>query len=327
LLLFVDSTSASPSGTATLFASGGPRVIGNAIQYPSGTNNLTLLVGGTNTMTFTGPVTLNGNDSVTLASYMMRTIQATNTGGTIISGSISDNNAGYGLVQSGTGTLYLDGANTYTGPTTNSAGTLAGMGSLTSAVYIQTNSSIGGGSAAGLGTLTISSNLTLNGNVFIRLKKSSTPDQSNDVIAVTGVLTNTGINNTVTVTNLGPALTAGDRFVLFTTPVLNGGALAVSGGGVTWSNRLAIDGSIVAATSPVATNSPYLTNELSGTSLTLQWPADHIGWQLQAQTNSHGISTNATNWVTVTGTSSTNKIIISIDPSKSAVFYRLFYYP
>ena len=58
LMLFADSTDAPPSATAQVFASGGARTIANAIQYCSTTNDLQLLVGGTNALTFTGPVSL-----------------------------------------------------------------------------------------------------------------------------------------------------------------------------------------------------------------------------------------------------------------------------
>lgn len=324
LFLFVDSTSSSPSGNGGIFASGGSCTIGNEIQYPSGTNNLTLIIGGTNDLTLSGAFTLNGNDGTTLPAYMVRTLQVTNK--TIISGAISDAGAGYGLTQIGGGVLYLDGPNTYTGPTTNSAGTLAGKGSLASAVFVGTNGTIGGGSMAGIGTLTLSSDLTLDGNVVIRLDKSLTPGQTSDLLSVSGVLTNAGTGK-VTVTNLGPALVPGDRFVLFSEPLQNGGAMTVSGVGLTWTNHLSLDGSIIAGPPPVATTPPYLTNSVSGNTLTLQWPSDHIGWQLQAQTNTQGagISTNANDWVNVGGTTVTNKVIISIDPSKSSVFFRLLY--
>ena len=66
----------------------------------------------------------------------------------------------------------------------------------------------------------------------------------------------------------------------------------------------------------------HLTNSVSGTTLSLSWPAGE-GWSLQVQTNSlsKGISTN---WVYVTdGTvSSTN---ITINPNVPTAFYRLAY--
>ena len=84
-----------------------------------------------------------------------------------------------------------------------------------------------------IGTLTLGSSLTLGGNIRIELNKSLA--QSNDFVAVTGLLTNSGAG-IVTVTNLGPALTAGDSFKLFSQPVLNGAALTIaSAPGVVWT--------------------------------------------------------------------------------------------
>lgn len=56
--------------------------------------------------------------------------------------------------------------------------------------------------------------------------------------------------------------------------------------------------------------------------LTLRWPSDHTGWQLQAQTNSlsAGISTN---WVDVAGSTTTNQVTFPINVSNGSVFYRL----
>jgi hypothetical protein len=61
---------------------------------------------------------------------------------------------------------------------------------------------------------------------------------------------------------------------------------------------------------------------LSG--LSLEWPNDHLGWQLQAQTNTLGVGPS-TNWVTIPGTANTNSFAMPIDPNNPAVFYRLIY--
>ncbi len=60
--------------------------------------------------------------------------------------------------------------------------------------------------------------------------------------------------------------------------------------------------------------------------MTLSWPLDHTGWQLQAQTNllTVGISSN---WVNVAGSTATNKILIPINLTNGTVFYRLIYTP
>jgi hypothetical protein len=60
--------------------------------------------------------------------------------------------------------------------------------------------------------------------------------------------------------------------------------------------------------------------------LYLNWPANHTGWQLQAQTNktSVGISTNWANYNPSTGT---NQVAIPLNLTNGTVFYRLIYTP
>jgi hypothetical protein len=72
----------------------------------------------------------------------------------------------------------------------------------------------------------------------------------------------------------------------------------------------------------IATNPTNLISSVSGKTLTLSWPADHIGWLLQSQTNS--LSTGlSTNWVDVAGSVATNAVSFMMDPAQPSVFYRL----
>jgi hypothetical protein len=62
----------------------------------------------------------------------------------------------------------------------------------------------------------------------------------------------------------------------------------------------------------------------SNNSLYLSWPTDHLGWQLQVQTNT--LSTGlGNNWVNVTGSALTNQVVIPVNPVNGAVYYRLLY--
>jgi hypothetical protein len=70
---------------------------------------------------------------------------------------------------------------------------------------------------------------------------------------------------------------------------------------------------------PPATYSTNLTASVSENSFSLSWPADHVGWRLQAQTNGLG-----TNWFDVPGSSATNLMSLPMDGAGS-VFYRLIY--
>jgi autotransporter-associated beta strand protein len=307
------------TGSGTVFASGGARTIANTIQYPSGTNNSTLIIGGTNDITFTSNINLNGADGI--GNPTNRTFTVNNAGATTLSGIISDSSANsIGFTKNGTNTLYLNGANTYSGLTTVSAGTLAGSGSLAGSVLVTTNARISGGAAAGIGQLSVGGSLVFtNGGGFFRLNRAGS---ASDQVAVTGNITNNGIGTvtgTITVTNLGAPLQVNDTFALFNKGVTNGGLWAVSGGNVNWTNKLALNGTIqvLSLISP-----PTLTNTLSGTTLTLSWGAGYLGWYLQAQTNalSKGLSTN---WVAIPGSSAVTSTNLTVVPGNPSVFYRL----
>ena len=55
--------------------------------------------------------------------------------------------------------------------------------------------------------------------------------------------------------------------------------------------------------------------------MTLSWPADHMGWRLEVQTNqlSTGLSAN---WVEVPGSSSMTNVTVPVSSTNGAVFYR-----
>jgi fibronectin-binding autotransporter adhesin len=193
----------------------------------------------------------------------------------------------------------------------NVGATLGGTGAISGSV------SNGGTLAPGssIGTLTIGTDLTIAGNLAIEVNKSLA--QSNDLVVVTGVLTNAGTGS-VTVNNLGPALAVGNKFTLFNKPLQNGGALTVTGGGVTWANNLAVDGSISVA----STGAPTLNYTNTGTSLQFSWTGN---FKLQAQTNTVNVGLGS-NWADYPGGGG-NSVIVPIDATKGAVFFRLISTP
>jgi autotransporter-associated beta strand protein len=77
-------------------------------------------------------------------------------------------------------------------------------------------------------------------------------------------------------------------------------------------------------TPPVNTDPTNITATVSGGVLTLSWPADHIGWRLQVQTNSLSAGLN-TNWLDVAGSTNVNSVDININPANGSVFYRMIY--
>jgi fibronectin-binding autotransporter adhesin len=243
---------------------------------------------------------------------------------------------GGGLTKLGAGTLTLSGVNTYTGNTTVSNGTLLVNGSISSNAVVTATGTLGGigsigGSvtvnaggtlapgSGGVGTLTIDGNLTLNGNLAFALNELLSP--SNSICVVSGTPNNTG-TGTLTITNLGPALTVGDKFTLFSPLLPNGNALTIlPPSGVTFTNMLAVDGSIqVLSVSTTASNPTNITFSVSGSTMTLSWPQDHLGWI--AQSNSVSLS-NTNYWFDVPNSQSGTNLVITINHSLTNVFYRL----
>lgn len=74
----------------------------------------------------------------------------------------------------------------------------------------------------------------------------------------------------------------------------------------------------------VALNPTNLTAVVSGNALTLSWPADHLGWRVQVQTNTW-LAGLGTNWVTLPGSDLVTSTNITINSANGAVFYRMIY--
>ena len=165
-------------------------------------------------------------------------------------------------------------------------------------------------------TSTFNQSLTVNGNLVFDLNKSLAP--SNDVINVVGTLNNTGAG-TLTVSNLGPALVAGDKFTLFSQSLPNGQNLTiVPPPGVTFTNNLADDGSITVLTAAPLTPPTLSYTHLGGGQLRFSWADSGV---LQSQTNSRivGLSTNWHDYPS----GAVSPVTVTIDPANGSVFYRL----
>src|SRR5438046_3229773 len=60
----------------------------------------------------------------------------------------------------------------------------------------------------------------------------------------------------------------------------------------------------------------------SNNQVTLSWPADHTGWQLQS--NSVGLTATGS-WFPVPGSTTTNQITIPLNSTQTSVFYRMVF--
>lgn len=80
----------------------------------------------------------------------------------------------------------------------------------------------------------------------------------------------------------------------------------------------------LAVVNPVSTVPPGLGFALTNSQLTLSWPPDHLGWTLEAQTNSLDVGLS-NNWTQVVGSTGVTNITIPINLTNGTVFYRLMY--
>jgi hypothetical protein len=67
---------------------------------------------------------------------------------------------------------------------------------------------------------------------------------------------------------------------------------------------------------------PSITAAASGSVLQLSWPANYVGWTLQAQADAPGAGIG-TNWSTVSGSTTTNQFSAPMGNTDGSVFFRL----
>ena len=210
--------------------------------------------------------------------------------------------------------------------TLNSGQTLGGSGTVNGIVVASSGSTVAPGKS--VGTLTVNGNTTLAGALLMELNRTNAVG-TNDMLVVTGTLTAGG---TLTVTNIGPVLSAGNSFQLFNAGVSGFSSVNLQTNDVpnnvkyTWTDTIGANGKITVAsvTSLVNQNPTNITSVVNGSNLELSWPADHTGWTLQAQTNALSVGLG-TNWVAVPGSTLVNGVTNAINPANGSVFYRMVY--
>ena len=225
---------------------------------------------------------------------------------------------------------FMTGNGVIVGPATgniniNAGGTLA-VGSPLTNNLVNTNTF----------TLTISNTLVFNSGstYFVGVNKTSASPVTNASDHVVG-LTSVTLGGTLVVTNYGRSFVGGDAIPLFSSAayVTNGFTTnnivpAAPGINLAWdTSTLGADGNLrIFSTITVNTQPTNILFSASGGQLTLSWPADHTGWELQVQTNSLAVGIS-TNWTPIPSSTSVNSVVIPINLTNGSVFYRLVYPP
>lgn len=243
----------------------------SGITNTSGTASALTLAGNNRATYFKGVIAgkislvLNGTNSTLILSNANTYIGDTiiNAGKLSLAGSGATIGTPLISVANTTATFDVSGVANYT---LNGGQMLSGNGAVTGAVTTAAGSGLAPGTT-NVGTLSFSNNLTIAGNLIFKLNKSLV--QSNDLVVAAGSLNNAG-TGTLTVSNLGPALVVGDRFQLFSQPLLNGNLLTINApAGVTFANNLETDGSLtVLTTSSLASSNALLTSLILNPTLT-----------------------------------------------------------
>ncbi|MEW6157689.1 MAG: hypothetical protein AB1813_09665 [Verrucomicrobiota bacterium] len=190
-----------------------------------------------------------------------------------------------------------------------------------------------------IGTFTVEGRLDLNQNARLLIEVDLDHPAKNDVVAVDKW---SNIRGIIVMTNIGTApfaigqsfLIVSNNFGLVNTPeTANLDYVfepASPGPGLQWDDsKLILEGIVSIVKAPINPTPPAIRAARSGNSITVSWPATHVGWQLQEQTGNlaGGISRNPADWTVVAGSETQNQATIPIEPGKPAAFFRLLLPP
>ncbi len=263
---------------------GGQIVTGSGLNWVWDSTNTFQTNGGANDL-ISGASTMNLNNGPGVNFNVARGADPLSD----LTVAIAMGNSGGGLTKTGNGILLLTAANSYTGTTTVSGGTLmvantAGSGTGTGAVTVNSSGTLGGtGSISGavtvnsggtlapgsndIGMLTINSTLALHGTAAMGISHST-----GGCDRVTGATTLT-YGGTLTVTNLAGTLANGDAFTLFTATTYSGSFSTINlpslAAGLHWdTSALAASGQIKVVNDP-PTVATAASATFSGTAFSL----------------------------------------------------------
>ena len=328
--LYYQRSGGRTSEIGLLLGQDGSRLNGNNTTYIIGGKNLsgtfsgtvdgtatTIVKEGTGTQTFASTNNWEGGTTVNGGTLTLTGVEGNPTNTTSVMANAPGILDVSGLTDS---TLYLGNTN---GVTIGGDGTITGS-VVVDAVAVPTTTVAPGNP---VGVLNVSGNLTVPATTTFAMELNNTNTPTADRVTVGGTFT-VPAGATVTVTNVGPMLTAGQVFTLFdagvpgvTTVIATNDAYAT----YVFNDQIATTGQIevMSVTPTINPNPPQLqVSYNSGTGvMSLGWPTNG-GWILQS--NSVSLTdTNAWFEYPPSGSTSLTNVDITVDPNNPNVFFRM----
>lgn len=339
--LTLDTIGIIPSKNFVLTNGGTLKCSGtNTLNSPltlAGAANNTISVGSGAQFTITSAIGGGGGFSKNGSGTLFLTASNTYSGRTVVSGGtlalygggsngaidFSTNinvNSGATLDVSGRSdkTLTVASAQTLSGGVgTNGTGTINGL------LVVGALATISPGGNTNMGTLSVISNATLSGATVMKISAAN----GNDQIDAAGIT----YGGTLVVTNISGLLTNGQSFQLFVATngysgTFSGGVTLPSATGLTWTNTLAVNGTITAGVVSVPPAQPIITSiSLSGTSLVISGTSGTATYQFVVLSSTN-LMLPLSQWtpvVTNTFTGGSWSTTNTVDPSVPQIFYML----
>jgi fibronectin-binding autotransporter adhesin len=257
-------------------------------------------------------IVLNHSSTFTLANVISGSGTLTNlTGSPSLTAAAGSSYSGVTAVMGGT--LFVkntSGSATGSGAVLVNNATLAGNGIIGGSVTIQSSGNLAPGNSA-IGTLTINNTLNLSGNTTIEINKGVGQD-----LVVANVVHYGG---TLTVSDLGGGLAAGDTFQIFNAGSHTGDFTGIVGS--PGANLAYAFNPSTGVLSVVSTGggSPILNVSQSGNILTFSWT--DASFKLQSQTNNltTGLRSNWSDYPN----GGASPVSVTNNPANPSVFFRL----
>ena len=230
-----------------------------------------------------------------------RTLSFIGAGNFLVSG-ITNNANGFAvsLVKSNSGTLMLNGTNTYTGATTVNGGTLAGSGVIAGPVIVAPGATLSPGGNS-IGVLTINNALTNNGGFLIRLNRSGATLTNDNVRGVSTL----AFGGPLQLVLSGDPITVSNNFKLFSATNYRNSISGISpqtpGTNLLWNlSNLTVNGTLSVA---LGTPTPQIGNAfLTGTNLVITGGGGAAGYGISVLSTTN-LTMPLTNWsLQATGT-------------------------